>query len=262
MHKLSCPICTSDSVSKFLSVNQYDYWVCQLCRAAFLPNIDETEQKERHQGSEYRQSRIKAESKHKNHNKWLVLSMKKVKPRGRVLEVGCGAGFLVREMCNAGYDAVGVDLGNENAEFANDELGVKVLNQDFLSMEGAFDIVIMHQLIEHVPNPLGYVAHAKTLLAKDGLFVLSTPNLFVAKILAKAPKPFLGDALGHPPNHCILFEPKTMKYMLDRCGFQTLSIQNNPTGLKTESDIRHIADKVMNTVRFLGPNMLVYATPR
>jgi SAM-dependent methyltransferase len=255
-----CPICASDKAYSFISVKQFTYWSCKKCHAAFLPNVDEIEQKRRHEESEYKHARIKVERKHAPHNQWLVHSMKKLKQVGRVLDVGCGSGFLVRAMCDVGFEAIGVDVGFENVEFARSHLGVTVLNQDFLSMTGSlYDVITMHQLIEHLPHPLAYVSHAKSLLADEGLLVLSTPNLSLARILVKLPRPILGDALGHPPNHCVLFEAKTIEVLLHSCGFRLLSIRNNPTGLKTSSRMRHFADKILNASPFVGPNMLIYA---
>lgn len=131
------------------------------------------------------------------------------------------------------------------------------MNQNFLTMKGSFDIVTMHQLIEHVPNPNDFILQAKSLLARDGLLILSTPNLSFARKMAALPRPILGDVLGHPPNHCVLFKPSGMRLMLRNNGIIVKSINNNPTGLMTTSKIRRIADIIFNATKVIGPNMIV-----
>jgi len=245
----------------FISVGNYDYLTCNRCRSAFLEFINHDEQTKGHSGAEYKKSRITVEGQHGRHNRWLAEYILDKKPSGRVLDVGCGSGHFVKAMCDAGYDAIGVDLGAENETFARDNLRVKVLNQNFLKMKGEFDIITLHQLIEHVPHPNDFISQAKSLLARDGLLILSTPNLSFARKLAVLPRPILGDALGHPPNHCILFDPIGMRLMLRNNGFIVKSISNNPTGLMTTSKIRRIADIIFNSTKLIGPNMIITCVP-
>ncbi|MBT3194491.1 MAG: class I SAM-dependent methyltransferase [Verrucomicrobia bacterium] len=254
-----CPICSSRDTQLFIVVKNYDYFACNSCRAVYLGVIDDNEQVERHTSSEYKQSRIRADSLNTNHNKWLAAMIARIKRSGSVLDVGSGAGYFVKTMRDFGYDAVGLDLGEENVVFARDNLSVAVLNQDFLTMTGKYDIITFNQLIEHVSNPNAFISKARSMLREHGLIIISTPNLYLARILAKLPRPILGDALGHPPNHCILFEPKTIRWMLEQNGFEVTSIRNNPTGLKGNSKIRHIADTIMNAAKVIGPNMIISA---
>jgi SAM-dependent methyltransferase len=253
----ACPVCPSKNTTMLISVGNYDYLTCNCCRSAFLELVNQDEQIKGHSGAEYKEARIAVESQHGLHNKWLAEYILDKKPSGRTLDVGCGSGQFVKAMCDAGYDAIGVDLGEQNKIFARDNLGVEVLNQNFLTMKGNFDIVTMHQLIEHVPNPNDFILQAKSLLARDGLLILSTPNLSFARKLAALPRPILGDALGHPPNHCVLFEPSGMRLMLRNHGIIVKSINNNPTGLMTTSKIRRIADIIFNATKVIGPNMII-----
>lgn len=256
-----CLVCNSSNSRKYLTVKGFTYYVCNACAAVFLPGVTYTEQAENHMGSDYKNSRIRVDGTHILHNKWLINSMLSMKSHGSVLDVGCGAGYLVKEMCDIGYLAQGIDLGPENVEFAREKLGVTVLNQDFFVTSKQYDIISMHQVIEHVPNPSEFIQKCHELLPSDGLLILSTPNLTLAKILAKLPKPFLGDALGHPPNHCVLFEKKTIVWLLEQNGFRMIKIVNNPTGLKTPSKLRHILDLMAEKSNIVGLNMLVYAKP-
>jgi len=255
----TCPVCSSENSQLFIVVNNYDYFACSSCRSVYLGSIDHIEQVERHSSLEYKQSRIRADSLNTNHNMWLANMIVRIRRSASLLDVGCGAGYFVKTMRDFGYNAVGVDLGEENVVFARDNLSVTVLNQDFLTMTGRYDIITFNQLIEHVSSPNAYISRARSMLVEDGLLIISTPNLYLARILAKLPRPILGDALGHPPNHCILFEPKTIRWILKQNGFEVTSIRNNPTGLKGNSRIRHIADHILNATKVIGPNMIVFA---
>jgi 2-polyprenyl-3-methyl-5-hydroxy-6-metoxy-1,4-benzoquinol methylase len=126
-------------------------------------------------------------------------------------------------------------------------------------MTGEYNIITMHQLIEHVPNPTDFINQVKSMLSPDGVLVISTPNVAFAKRLAKLPRPILGDAFGHPPNHCTLFHPNTIRWILKNNGFKITAIQNNPTGLKTKSKIRHFADLLFKLTNLIGPNMIITA---
>jgi len=255
-----CPVCLSNDNATFISVNNYQYHSCNDCRAVFLEFIDPEEQIKRHSGAKYKKSRIEVESHHGDHNRWLAEYIFRIKSGGRSLDVGSGSGHFVKAMHDKGFNASGVDLGVENKNFARDNLGVTVLNKNFLNMTGEYDVITLHQLIEHVPNPSEFIARARSMLAHDGILVISTPNLAFARKLAKLPRPILGDALGHPPNHCILFEPNTIRRIIESNGFKVMTIRNNPTGFQTKSRIRHFADLVFNFTNFIGPNMIITAS--
>lgn len=46
---------------------------------------------------------------------------------GRVLDVGCGKGYFVRSLADAGWNAVGVDLSDTAVQFARETLKVDAL---------------------------------------------------------------------------------------------------------------------------------------
>jgi len=252
-------VCTTDGATPLVIVRGFTYWACQQCQCAFLDGVDEQSQTAHHTDPDYRQGRIAAERAHSRHNEWLVRALLRHRRAGKALDVGCGAGYFVKAMSVAGFDATGVDLGRENVQFAGSALGVRVLDENFLEMEEEQDIITMHQLLEHVPSPMTFLSKALQLLRPGGLLMLSTPNLALARRLARLPAPILGDALGHPPSHCTLFAPPTISYMLERSGFRVREISNNPTGLKARSRLRHAVDALVTALGVIGPNMVAFA---
>jgi len=258
-----CPLCSSIAVGPYINVNSFQYFKCQLCGCVFLLNRGDS-QVEGHLGRAYKLARLLVESKNGAHNEWLADLMKKFMPKGRVLEVGCGAGFFLRKLAENGYDGLGIDLGEENPIFAKYFLGLTIYNVDFLQFVQTPDMdwIVMNQLLEHVTDPRAFIQKAFTLLKPGGHILVTTPNLLFAKTLISwctklRLKPLLGDAFSHPPNHCVLFEPGTMKQLWVSQGFQVLQAGHNPTGWMGENRIRRFVDRVILSTlptRTIGPN--------
>ena len=265
----SCICCLKDDHhSSLVEVGEYSYLQCLDCDSSFLADVDGGKQRDVHSGRRYKLLRLLFESLsyQRGHEQWLVQEMKKQKPEGKMLEVGCGAGFLLKAAELEGYDVLGMDIGDENVRFAEDYLGIEVRNQDFLSAEGAFDWIAMHQLIEHVPNPADFIIQSKLLLKPGGILMITTPNLRFAKAMVKWPRRFfirprLGDAFGHPPSHCVIFSPESIEGLLKKHGFKVTIWLNNPSGMKTASRIRRVFEKYVlaKLPWVIGPNMLLCA---
>ena len=65
----------------------------------------------------------------------------------RVIEIGCGdRGGVVRELVDAGYDAIGVDPRAPSGE--------RFLQVDFREVDGSFDAAVAGRVIHHL-DPLG-----------------------------------------------------------------------------------------------------------
>lgn len=80
---------------------------------------------------------------------------------GRLLDVGCGAGDLVRLALDAGRDAVGADLDPEMVAMT-DALGpgraVLAALPALPWADGAFGAVVANFVVNHVPDPRAAVA--------------------------------------------------------------------------------------------------------
>ena len=98
----------------------------------------------------------------------------------KVLEVGCGAGYLTFALRRAGYDAVGFDVSPVAIKKAVEKFGnyysvVNILSENLESVP-KFDAVIMMELVEHVPSPSLLLASCKKFLNDHGQIFLTTPN--------------------------------------------------------------------------------------
>ena len=99
-------------------------------------------------------------------------------PGGDLLEVGVGGGALAGIAVDYGYRVCGLDLHPGYAERLR-QLGVDFLLGDICNYDFAgrqFDIIVMGDVIEHVPEPRRALAQVADLLAPNGLLWLSTPD--------------------------------------------------------------------------------------
>lgn len=99
--------------------------------------------------------------------------------RGRLLEIGSGAGFFLKEAEKAGWSVVGTEIMDAAIEFATKQLGLDVRRgtAEELSLGGPpFDAVVLLDVIEHLYEPRRALAAIRAALRPGGLLVLSTPN--------------------------------------------------------------------------------------
>lgn len=149
-------------------------------------------------------------------------------PPGRVLEVGCAHGAYVALLGWAGFEATGTDLSPWVARFAHETFGVKVLagQVEQLAFEpGSFDVVVLNDVIEHLPDPAGTLGHCARLLAKGGLFVIQTPE-YIEHIgyeeLKASNDLFLKHMDRNNEEHLYLFSRRSAGILFSRLGFSHL----------------------------------------
>jgi 2-polyprenyl-6-hydroxyphenyl methylase / 3-demethylubiquinone-9 3-methyltransferase len=117
-------------------------------------------------------------------NPWIISQIRSRWPDGpvRVLDVGCGAGFLANELARHGFTVTGIDSSGESLEVArkHDTTGaVDYRLGDGCNMEladGTFDVACAMDFLEHVEQPERAVREAARVLRAGGLFFFHTFN--------------------------------------------------------------------------------------
>jgi 2-polyprenyl-6-hydroxyphenyl methylase/3-demethylubiquinone-9 3-methyltransferase len=129
---------------------------------------------------------LRAESRHRN--PWIADQLG-AEPR-RVLDLGCGAGFLANYLATRGHCVRGLDADAESLSVARayDRTGtVEYHRGDACSLpfpDASFDVVCAMDLLEHVEDPARLVSEASRVLAPGGMFLFHTFNRnWLAKLI-------------------------------------------------------------------------------
>ncbi len=99
--------------------------------------------------------------------------------RGRVLDIGCGRGFLLDAFRRRGWEVHGTELDERSATHAREVLGLPVHvgppgSEPWL--DGHFDAVVLWHVLEHLPDPAAALARARRLLARGGVLMVGVPD--------------------------------------------------------------------------------------
>lgn len=91
----------------------------------------------------------------------------------RILDIGCGAGVLLRRMRRWGYrNLTGVDPYTK-AELR--EPGLTVRRAELSEVTGEFDLIMLHHVLEHLPDPGSALRMARRLLLAGGAVLVRVP---------------------------------------------------------------------------------------
>ena len=116
---------------------------------------------------------------------YLELLSKHCGPKQRILDVGCGAGYVSLELARNGHDVVAIDISEANIKIARQTLadnpfvdGFGALSYEHLPfhmVEGSFDVVLFSVSLHHMPDVEGVVRRARELLRLSGHFLCYEP---------------------------------------------------------------------------------------
>ena len=98
----------------------------------------------------------------------------------RVYDLGCGSGYFSRKLSRLGYDVVGVEPDRDAFAIASssrlaDSASFLNISIDKINIESDADVVIMHDVLEHIDAEHATLLSVSTLLRDSGLLIISVP---------------------------------------------------------------------------------------
>lgn len=208
--------------------------------------------------------------------------------RTKILDVGGGAGFYSKGFYDQGLIPTLIDIDKVACEYAKRTFKKKfeVINEDPIrvNLTSQFDIVFMNQLIEHYISPDSLFIKAFSWLKPGGIVIITTPNqmskfflfspYFFYRYLQKTsnanfPIKSLITFLKvswiccDPPRHVYAFNPKNLKMLLIKNGFDVERVFTEPAEFSNFStgdiycwrlkSLRNFISILGNIYQILGP---------
>jgi SAM-dependent methyltransferase len=135
----------------------------------------------------------------------------------RHLDIGCSAGLLLKRFQEAyGCEPVGIEPGTAYRQYAQEQGLVVYPSLELLGGQNSerFDLVSMAHVLEHLPEPVTYLANLrKDLLAKEGALLIEVPNLYAHDCFEIA--------------HLVSYSQHTLRELLRAAGYTVLAFQQH-----------------------------------
>ena len=173
-----------------------------------------------------------------------------------ILEFGPGYGDLALSLLNK-FDVktyAFVDISNENLKYVSNlidnKVNLKVYNHDanysFSDTDNEnikYDIIVSSHVIEHLSNPSDHLLDIKNLLSKNGICLLSTPNLDSLDSIRQG-----NNWRGHKDEtHISLMGYNYLKSLIDTMDFKLIKDGTSPNNV-----LEIIYEKNLESIFFSG----------
>nr|WP_274518446.1 class I SAM-dependent methyltransferase [Congregibacter litoralis] len=154
---------------------------------------------------------------------------------GSFLDVGCNAGFAVAAAHTLGFSATGIDI--DAAAIAEAQKNFPDANFECAGVEEfargeTYDFIYCSEVIEHLPSLEGFLTEVRSLMHKDSLLLLTTPDLGHPSLRWPMRRtPIIEWDSIRPPEHLFYFNKQNLKKILNQHGFSRIkcALNTKPT---------------------------------
>ncbi len=171
----ACPICGSTALVDFMQAgNRYNpddvymYVRCQACDMVLL--------RDREDNKDFTAYNLNDKP---SRAQQIVMALfyrrlRAFRRSGRVLNFGAGSGNLSRYLADRGYQVDSFEVDETSKKWMMERRGLSVVEE---FGERRYDVIIMEQVLEHLPDPVGTLKRLSLALKDDGYIFLSIPNI-------------------------------------------------------------------------------------
>ena len=236
---MACPVCSLHKTSGFLcQVDRYAVYKCQKCAAEYVyPVPDSAALKAYYDREAWFEGGEKGG--YANYDAQTAGSAQLIETvlddfQGRrdlsILDIGCGYGSHLAIAAAKGWKCFGIEVSDHARNVAQSRLGsaahVVADVADLVPHE--FDLVLMLDVIEHLPSPypLLFSLFSMGAITPKTRIVITTPNAGSSDAL----KDPAGWIYRHPPSHLVYYSAESLSYLLRRLQFHDIRVQGiHPT---------------------------------
>lgn len=155
--------------------------------------------------------------------------------KGRLIEPACGLGDFLIGAKNGGWEVRGIEMTQSYADRARaNGLDIEVAPVDKSEyLKEQYDAMFLLAMLEHLYEPLKMMELAYDALKPGGVIVINVPNELssmvsrVGNIYIKSYGKDWTMSLSptFSPFHVVGFSPKTLRYALEKVGFEVISVE-------------------------------------
>jgi SAM-dependent methyltransferase len=240
LERVPCPICGVDETRPLLRKLGLELATCRRCGLVSAnPRLSREEIWQRYSAEYFRgeylpamgvrDGRFDLDGFDRRYAPMLAWLEARAGGRGRLLEVGVGAGFFSKAAERAGWTVTGLEVSSEALAFARDRLGLDVRQSPAESMtlaDASIDVAVMFDVAEHLLSPVPAFEAIRRVLRPGGLLALSTPNIEALSRLALG----VDWAVLSPAEHVYYYSEATLGRLLRRVGFVNVSFDRRFQG--------------------------------
>tara|TARA_B100000795_G_C22771446_1_gene428067 strand:+ start:467 stop:1243 length:777 start_codon:yes stop_codon:yes gene_type:complete len=224
-----CPNCTDTFSQPYVEKDGYKFLKCK-CDFIFCYPRPTQAELDNHYG-------VGESSEHTQNN--IITSYPKASSRGRraffnaikllphiwgkrVMDLGCGGGFVVGNMKTVGArDAVGIDINPSSISYASAKYPKCEFHcgkfDDFSDGKlGKFDFIYSSEVIEHVADIESYMQFLVEITEVGATIFITTPDIGSKQV----PKDVTAWDVFSPPLHIQFFTQATLSKLFKRFGFE------------------------------------------
>ncbi|WP_293765512.1 class I SAM-dependent methyltransferase [uncultured Aquitalea sp.] len=229
----SCPMCDQPSASatELFVAHGMHIMRCAACdfiysREVILPEAERA--RYRHSQSSQANQALKANEAYafleKKKSEYIVSVLEQfAAPGRRLLDVGCSNGALLAEAASRGWQAVGIELGATAVAVCR-ERGLNVAQgcfpQDLPAGWRDQDVVVLLDVLEHLPEPRQAMSAMTDCLRDGGLLLVQVPNQHSLLLQIEQ-----AGNNNYCHGHWSYFTPVSLQRLMDGAGFDCLRLE-------------------------------------
>jgi SAM-dependent methyltransferase len=151
---------------------------------------------------------------------WKLKLIESRKPKGNILDYGCGTGEFLEHLKKNGWEITGVEPSDEARKKSTDLLQATIHSGIEKIGNKKFDVITLWHVLEHIHDVNEKLQSLNSLLKEDGIIFIAVPN-------HQSPdgKRYGEHWAGYDvPRHLWHFSKDTMKKLLGNNGFEIIDI--------------------------------------